>query len=87
MAGASSGSRERPTNDELVAPQFVLDERTGLKYPPEVYPAALNIYKRANAGIVSLVRNGELQPMKESMRDVEDRFNRKFGYPWYVVPF
>lgn len=84
--GARRDSRERPRNDELVEPTFVLDETTGLSYPPDVYPAALNIYKRANAVIVSLVRNSELGAMRESMRDVENKFNRKFGYPWCVEP-
>ncbi|KAH8927267.1 glycosyltransferase family 15 protein [Atractiella rhizophila] len=50
----------------------------------------MNGYKRANAAFVSLVRNGELGSIKESMRSVEERFNRKAGYPWVFmneVPF
>ncbi|KAL7340176.1 nucleotide-diphospho-sugar transferase [Rhodotorula toruloides] len=53
--------------------------------PPEVYPAALNPFKRANAAFVALVRNGEREAMRDSMRSVESRFNRRFGYPWVFL--
>lgn len=54
-------------------------------YPPEFVPHLANKMPRAKAGFVVLVRNEELHDMKESMRDVEDRFNRKFGYPWIFL--
>lgn len=38
-------------------------------------------FKRANAAFVALVRNGEREAMRDSMRSVESRFNRRFGYP------
>lgn len=34
------------------------------------------------ATLVMLVRNRELKEALRSMRSVEDRFNRKFHYPW-----
>lgn len=37
---------------------------------------------RANAAIISLVRNSELPGMLASMRQFEASFNARFGYPW-----
>ena len=54
-------------------------------YPPEFVPHVENKMPRVKAGFVVLVRNQELEDMKSSMRDVEDRFNRKFGYPWVFL--
>ncbi|KAH9822679.1 nucleotide-diphospho-sugar transferase [Melampsora americana] len=57
----------------------------GLRYPPDVYPALMNPYRRANATFVALVRSLEREPMMQSMRSIEDRVNRKFGYPWVFL--
>ncbi|KAM0754115.1 glycosyl transferase [Meredithblackwellia eburnea MCA 4105] len=81
----SGGSwRELPQNEGLLDPTFVKG-KDGNRYPPDVYPSALNPFKRANAALVSLVRNGEKDSMRDSMRHVEERFNRKFGYPWVFM--
>lgn len=61
--------RELPQNDGLVDPTYVVG-KDGYLYPPDVYPAALNPYKRANAALVSLVRNNEKDSMRDSMRYV-----------------
>lgn len=37
---------------------------------------------RANAALISLVRNKELEQMLWSMRDLEAKWNKKFNYPW-----
>jgi alpha 1,2-mannosyltransferase len=34
---------------------------------------------------VLIVRNSELHPARSAMREVEDRFNKRFGYPWVFV--
>lgn len=39
----------------------------------------------ANATLLSLVRNNELEDMLGSMRDLERTFNRKFKYPWTFI--
>lgn len=54
-------------------------------YPPEFVPHVVNKAPRAKAGFIVLVRNQELEDMRSSMRDVEDRFNRKYGYPWIFL--
>jgi alpha 1,2-mannosyltransferase len=69
----------------LKDPYFTKDAETGLEYPPDIRPASLNKYKRAKATFVSLVRNGELGSMRDSMRQVEAVFNRKAGYPWVFL--
>ncbi len=40
---------------------------------------------RANATLLSLVRNTELNDMLMSMRDLERTFNHKFNYPWLFL--
>ncbi|AMD20789.1 HDR047Cp [Eremothecium sinecaudum] len=55
----------------------------GVEYP-------INDGKRVNAAFVTLARNEDLWALVESIRDVEDRFNRKYGYDWVFfnnVPF
>lgn len=54
-------------------------------YPPAFIPAAANKAPRAKAAFIVLVRNQELDDMKSSMRDVEEKFNRKYGYPWIFL--
>ena len=57
----------------------------GLLYPPNFIPALSNKSPRAKAGFIVLVRNAELHSMQESMREVESRFNSKYGYPWIFL--
>ena len=41
--------------------------------------------RRANAVIVALVRNSELDEMKDTLRSFEDRFNRNYEYPYVFL--
>ncbi|KAG1810434.1 glycosyltransferase family 15 protein [Suillus plorans] len=41
--------------------------------------------RKANASIVVLVRNSELWGIMSSMKQLEDRFNRKFQYPYVFL--
>ena len=41
--------------------------------------------RRANATFVILARNSDVDGMVRSVRDMEDRFNRKFGYPYVFL--
>ena len=58
-------------NDYLASP-----EHQALKYPGEEDRA------KGKAAIIALVRNSELREMAQSMRELEETFNRKFKYPW-----
>ncbi|EIE89719.1 hypothetical protein RO3G_14430 [Rhizopus delemar RA 99-880] len=44
-----------------------------------------DVIKREKAVIVILVRNNELNPMRRTLREFEDRFNRKFNYPYVFL--
>ncbi|GAA5829620.1 hypothetical protein JCM11251_000225 [Rhodosporidiobolus azoricus] len=86
--GAGTGGRgwrDLPENEGLMDPPLVVNPKTGLKMPPDVYPAALNPFKRSNAALVALVRNSEREAMRDSMRSLESRFNKKYGYPWVFM--
>lgn len=41
----------------------------------------------ANATIVFLCRNSDLEGVVSSVRQLEDRFNRKFNYPWVFCEY
>ncbi|OLL23245.1 Alpha-1,2 mannosyltransferase KTR1 [Neolecta irregularis DAH-3] len=41
--------------------------------------------RRSNAAIVSLCRNSELYEMAGSIRQIEDRVNKNFNYPWVFL--
>ncbi|KAJ1888581.1 hypothetical protein LPJ66_008499, partial [Kickxella alabastrina] len=41
--------------------------------------------ERVNGAIVVLVRNSELDGLRKSMRMFEDRFNRKYKYPYVLL--
>ncbi|CAH7689480.1 putative KRE2-alpha-1,2-mannosyltransferase [Phakopsora pachyrhizi] len=66
-------------------PNYTFDKSSNLYYPPDINPMSLNGYRRANATFVSLVRNEEALTIMSSMRAVEDRVNRKLGYPWVFL--
>ncbi|BFZ58945.1 alpha 1,2-mannosyltransferase 2.4.1 [Savitreella phatthalungensis] len=42
-------------------------------------------YILENATFVTLARNGDLHEIVKSIRNVEDRFNRKYHYPWVFL--
>lgn len=58
-------------NDYLASP-----EHQALIYPQQDDRA------QGKAAIIALVRNSELREMSQSMRELEETFNRKFNYPW-----
>lgn len=41
--------------------------------------------ERANAVLVMLVRNSEVNDATGAIQQLEDRFNRKFKYPWVFL--
>jgi alpha 1,2-mannosyltransferase len=50
----------------------------------------LAVDRRANATFVILCRNSDLDTTIRSIREIEDRFNRKYRYPYVLlneVPF
>ena len=43
------------------------------------------LLRKANATFVVLTRNGDLQGVIMSMKQMEDRFNKKFNYPYIFL--
>lgn len=41
--------------------------------------------RKANAAFVVLARNGDLPGILESIKQMEDRFNKKFKYPYVFL--
>ncbi|KZT22765.1 glycosyltransferase family 15 protein [Neolentinus lepideus HHB14362 ss-1] len=63
-------------------------------YYEDIVPAYLNssnnnnghlLTRKANATMLMLARNSDIDGAVRSVREVEDRFNRKFGYPWVFL--
>lgn len=58
------------------------------RYPPYKYDYKSqdkNESQRENAAFVVLARNSDLNGLRESMQMMEDRFNKKFNYPWVFL--
>ncbi|OBZ91626.1 Glycolipid 2-alpha-mannosyltransferase 2 [Choanephora cucurbitarum] len=57
-----------------------------MNYEMEVkLPKPTNTTERQAAAFIVLVRNSELAGMIQSMKDIEERFNNKFNYPWVFL--
>lgn len=41
--------------------------------------------RRANASFVILARNSDLDGTVRSIREIEDRFNKYYGYPYVLL--
>ncbi|KAJ7109391.1 glycosyltransferase family 15 protein [Mycena epipterygia] len=44
-----------------------------------------SVTRKANAAIVMLARNGDLNGIVSSLKQMEDRFNKKFNYPYVFL--
>lgn len=53
--------------------------------PDALYGGAPSLPARANATFVFLCRNKDLPGVVSSMQAMEDRFNRKYNYPWVLL--
>ncbi|KAI0315949.1 nucleotide-diphospho-sugar transferase, partial [Amylostereum chailletii] len=48
-------------------------------------PPSTLLTRKANATMVMLARNSDLDGVIRSVKDAEDRFNRRAGYPWVFL--
>ncbi|KAJ2376494.1 hypothetical protein IW150_001952 [Coemansia sp. RSA 2607] len=85
VLGGNKGSNQDPAQQvPVIAP-------VGTTLDLGKIPAARISYdlpaegERLNAAIVVLVRNSELDGLRKSMRMFEDRFNRRFKYPYVLL--
>ena len=63
-------------------PTLVIDDTVA---EPEPTAASGDRPTLANATFVMLCKNGELEGVISSVRQIEDRFNRFYGYPWVFL--
>ena len=74
-------------------PQFPVNEhppQPPLANPPDEKPDEKAQLGSMKAAFVTLIRNAELWEIVKSIRQVEDRFNKNYHYPWVFlndVPF
>ena len=52
---------------------------------PEVTFWPANETALANATLLMLVRNSEIETAAQSVQELENRFNKNFGYPWIFL--
>lgn len=50
--------------------------------PQQDIPDSYTLNDKIKATFVTLARNSDLYSLAESIRHVEDRFNKKFHYDW-----
>jgi alpha 1,2-mannosyltransferase len=74
----------KPLHNTTTNDLINISTNTRLKAPEEVTEFDEN-YPRQKATFVILVRNSELKGWLSSMRSLEDRFNRKFNYPYVFL--
>jgi alpha 1,2-mannosyltransferase len=83
------GGRE-PTKEPAAYPQHDAAEENVAIEIPELTGGKPRQVGKTRAAFVTLVRNNELWEIVKSIRQIEDRFNRKYHYPWIFlndVPF
>lgn len=88
--GASQYNYMGNVKDVYDLGRYATQNNAGNYMPPSFTPAEINKAPRAKAAFISLTRNEELDDMRQSIMEVEYRFNRKFNYPWIFlndVPF
>ena len=71
--GSSSG---KPPYQNGVPAEYFDTVKEDKPSPPE---------RKANAAIVSLARNGDIDGIVFSMKQMEDRFNKRYRYPYVFL--
>jgi hypothetical protein len=74
-------SRGEPEHDLVKATKEYNDYLASPEHRALIYPAE-DDRAHGQAAIIALVRNSELREMSQSMRELEETFNRKFKYKW-----
>lgn len=72
--------------DISLPPTLVLDETvapTAVPQPPPRLASDGSVL--VNATFIMLCKNDELEGVISSVRQIQDRFNRKYGYPWVFL--
>ncbi|KAJ2722338.1 hypothetical protein GGI07_003362 [Coemansia sp. Benny D115] len=72
-------------NNSIMATKEPSHEAPLPEAPPPLDTQSGNMSAIANAAIVALVRNSDLFGLRLAIRQLEDRFNRKYNYPYIFV--
>jgi len=78
VGGSSSGQESFAETPEKV-------ETTPYSHSHDLTPSPLDASERVNATFVTLARNSDIWEIAKSIRHVEDRFNRNYGYDWVFL--
>ena len=81
VASLADGSHSQASPSAKVEDSYV---GTTPNMPSGLPPATVSI-ERMNATFVTLARNSDIWEIAKSIRQVEDRFNRKFHYDWVFL--
>ncbi|KAF8628350.1 hypothetical protein AX15_003889 [Amanita polypyramis BW_CC] len=65
--------------------QTTSNSRQLSKNATAIQAAPLSYQRRANATFVFLCRNNDVNEVVSSMQQMEDRFNRRYNYPWVFL--
>jgi len=78
----------RATSLSKISNQLKGSTGSSTQVPEEYYYHSNGTYppdRKANAAFVILARNSDLQGISSSMKQMEDRFNKKFQYPYVFL--
>ncbi len=70
---------------DVQAPPLTVEKQSNDAPSITTHPIAETSGERMNATFVTLARNSDLWEIVKSIRQVEDRFNRKFHYDWVFL--
>ncbi|THH15416.1 hypothetical protein EW146_g5055 [Bondarzewia mesenterica] len=89
LKAATGLSPSRPTNGIPDSYYYDFDAEHNITHNNSsvstAAPGDSLLIHRANATLVMLARNSDIDGAVKSVREVEDKFNKKFGYPWVFL--
>ncbi|KAJ1729537.1 hypothetical protein LPJ61_003470, partial [Coemansia biformis] len=85
MRAAERSRRTQEVTATATATATVLLTATTVVTETTAVPAETPPAERANAAFVILTRNQDLKDLRESLAQLEDRFNRRYNYPYVFL--
>ncbi|KAF9002117.1 glycosyltransferase family 15 protein [Cyathus striatus] len=90
LQGTISKPQEQKQENEVQHTTTAAEQTPAIEHPPPPPPATEettpeNTDQQANATFVILARNSDLEGTIQSVREMEDRFNKDYGYPYVYL--
>ncbi|KAJ3870976.1 glycosyltransferase family 15 protein [Lentinula edodes] len=82
-SSSSANVTSNVTGSDTIASNIVENDDS-ITLAPDLSPEP-HFSRKANATLVFLARNSDLQGVLKSMESVETHFNQRFGYPWIFL--